>query len=841
MTKTESQAGNGKASPSRKRWLKKLAIAFAILLALPVLAILLLPWYSSAFTSLITTPLEQSLGRKVTIDGLSLNLLTSKMTMNALAIKDADPGKNFISLQQFAVDFSIWPLLSGNIVIPKAEISGVKIKIAIDRQGKANYQSILDHLALKKASAKPLQKTKKTAPSTVLPLVRANIDLNDINITFVDEQQQLALEIVNCRLSCDIDGLENIRHQWQWDKIKLLSGAKLETGSGYNFQGQSSLKLVAGAPMFSSKGTISFPDIYMHTPAQSLDNRSVSLDYQIQADMATKALQFHAKLDSDYLTIAADNWRIVGGPTLATMPVTKWHGDLQARLDVKKLYGDFAPILGRFAGERQQQLAESVSFSLKMRGQTLPGLTIVCQAQTPFIALPALTKKTQRAEIKAQTKPTTSPKATPSPASPQASLLCIAADMRKFLQRLRIDCLIAVDEIVLNQANRLKKFRLRINSNQEKSPGIFEISTKAQINDGDFALSWQCDWRQANPQCQLSYRLKRVPYRIALFMPLTDLFERTPVLAQIRFSETAIPFFDIDGELAWRGLDVRAIKRTLVSRRPTLLRFPKGVFDLGIKLGENLAAVKQELQQKLSELNQAGKKLISDKGPLLEKCREWQNQLQKINEALASLAKKKEEVSGIIDKLKPLASWNPATREKLEQYQGQYKEYDSQIQRYQKAKADLRQKLDTANAQLAGLQERLKGLQQRIADYQQRLQGKLQLGPPFQFDFSKMAMRLAINNSNPWPGQGGLPELARHPNSAVKLQVKFAADSGRLPRIAGIYRLDGGYALQVQLPNEVQQRLNSRIPALGEAVRKSNGLRWTDQGVQPNPLDFLFK
>ena len=42
MTETEPEANNGKAKPSKKRWLKKLAVVASILLMLPVLAIILL-------------------------------------------------------------------------------------------------------------------------------------------------------------------------------------------------------------------------------------------------------------------------------------------------------------------------------------------------------------------------------------------------------------------------------------------------------------------------------------------------------------------------------------------------------------------------------------------------------------------------------------------------------------------------------------------------------------------------------------------------------------------------------------------------------------------------------
>ena len=110
------------------------------------------------------------------------------MTMDKVAIKEADPSKVFLSLQRVAVDFSIWPLLSGNIIIPKGEISGIKVQLVIDRQGKANYQSILDHLATKKSPGKSEKKPEKSATPAKLPMVRANLNLSNIDIAFVDEK-----------------------------------------------------------------------------------------------------------------------------------------------------------------------------------------------------------------------------------------------------------------------------------------------------------------------------------------------------------------------------------------------------------------------------------------------------------------------------------------------------------------------------------------------------------------------------------------------------------------------------------------------------------------------------
>ena len=105
-------------------------------------------------------------------------------------------------------------------------------------------------------------------------------------------------------------------------------------------------------------------------------------------------------------------------------------------------------------------------------GKHHPVLAVDLEVKTPFISLPAPKKQPTAQEGTPKPDTMSQAKATP-PLAKQPPLRSLDADIRKLLQRLQINWVVAVDEIALGPGQQPEKF----------PPGN-QRATKKQIGGG---------------------------------------------------------------------------------------------------------------------------------------------------------------------------------------------------------------------------------------------------------------------------------------------------------------------------------------------------------------------
>ncbi len=80
--------------------------------------------------------------RPVEVEGVSLNPFTLTMTIRGFIVTDHD-GEELLAWQQLRLDGKLWPLLTGGLGIDAVELEGLRLRLAIDRDGELNVADML--------------------------------------------------------------------------------------------------------------------------------------------------------------------------------------------------------------------------------------------------------------------------------------------------------------------------------------------------------------------------------------------------------------------------------------------------------------------------------------------------------------------------------------------------------------------------------------------------------------------------------------------------------------------------------------------------------------------------
>ena len=264
-------------SPNRlsfKRRRQYLLTGSLVLIALFIIALLLLPYYSWLFIPWIAAHCERQIGRKVSIDDLTMNLLANRIVAVDIRIKEQDGINDFLWLQKLQIEFSLAALVVGKILVPNCRVSGMRLRLELDAQGRANYRSILKHLVANRPASGPSPPRKQSIIS--LPQVKAHILLSDIDLHFKDAMKNIALNIDGLCLKCDIDSLAKIRWHSQWDAAEFQAPT-FQGRAGYRFQGGAGLQSKAGRLQLNSYGQIDITPLHLTLAASLLNYRTKAM------------------------------------------------------------------------------------------------------------------------------------------------------------------------------------------------------------------------------------------------------------------------------------------------------------------------------------------------------------------------------------------------------------------------------------------------------------------------------------------------------------------------------------------------------------------------------------
>ncbi len=121
---------------------------------------------------------EKSLGRSVDITGIKAGLF-SGITVESVAVKEADNTTDFVNIKKFVLRYDLMPLLQKKIMVSEIRIVEPRITIHRDKKGKFNFETLAVLAAAAESSTTPSPIHEPGPQAAALPLA---LTVNQISI-----------------------------------------------------------------------------------------------------------------------------------------------------------------------------------------------------------------------------------------------------------------------------------------------------------------------------------------------------------------------------------------------------------------------------------------------------------------------------------------------------------------------------------------------------------------------------------------------------------------------------------------------------------------------------------
>ncbi|NUM33056.1 MAG: hypothetical protein HUU50_00790 [Candidatus Brocadiae bacterium] len=416
-------------------------------------------------------------------------------------------------------------------------------------------------------------------------------------------------------------------------------------------------------------------------------------------------------------------------------------------------------------------------------------------------------------------------------------LATLSKEQREELKKLGLYLEISIQQIILNKANQIKDWNTLITLNHNVSDNQFALKSDGKTNSGSLSITGTGNLDQAHPEFQFSYDFNEVPYVVELFAPVGEKIQSImpfPLMQKIQMDPAEVRF-TVKGDSKWQGIDPRGIKKSLLGGKNTF-KLSKGKLDLGLDLGKYMDTknLEKEMESHIAPLNQTLSALKGQEDVQNSSINATQEKIKAIQSKVEDLEGKRKEASGIVEKLKPLAAWNPVTKSKLEEAQQRLDGYGKQIQDYRQQQSPLAQSIEQVKGKIADIQKKIQETQAKIQSAKEELMKKMKIDNPFAFEFDSFSLSFNMENEKPWQEQGTLSEWLPCSFSKINyVEIVFAPSDRNLLKITGWVSLDGKYHLSFMPPKESMEKLSS-IPLLGKAIQDQGGIIMTSEGMKPN-------
>lgn len=131
-----------------------------LVLLVIVVVVLTLVYIDSVAKTAIQFGGQQALGVPTEVDKVSIGILSGKASMSGLKVSQPEGfrASHFLSLKEGGVGVTLGSLMSDLVEVPKLELTGLDMYVEKDKNGKANYQVILDNQKKHEAQQQPAPK-----------------------------------------------------------------------------------------------------------------------------------------------------------------------------------------------------------------------------------------------------------------------------------------------------------------------------------------------------------------------------------------------------------------------------------------------------------------------------------------------------------------------------------------------------------------------------------------------------------------------------------------------------------------------------------------------------------
>jgi len=244
---------------------------------------------SDTLKAILIPKVEAFTGRNLTVDRIDVSLLKG-IVVKRISLKEKDGKSDFITTEEFILDYSLMPLLRRQIVIKRIEVVSPHVSIRRDREGDYNFKDLIKERDEKKTPGKEKEKDFPFSIAT------DRIRIKGAEITFSDESKELpdvstvsdgeVRALVGRGLDgIDVSGSVDIRELKTVLKgLQTVASGKIEMNResiGLN------LDVLAGKDRISLKGAVKD---YFKSPDMRLDvyARELDLDRLMPAGAVTK-------------------------------------------------------------------------------------------------------------------------------------------------------------------------------------------------------------------------------------------------------------------------------------------------------------------------------------------------------------------------------------------------------------------------------------------------------------------------------------------------------------------------------------------------------------------------
>lgn len=184
-----------------KRLMKILAVVGVLVIALVVAGVAILKSMDfNEYRAIIAEQVKDATGRDLVIKGnLDLQIsLNPSVAVEGVTFANADWGSRpeMISMESFAAEVKLLPLLSGDVQVTRVVLQGVDILLETNADGTPNWEFASSDSMSDSAD------TQKQSGETTLPVVHA-VQIRDVNLTYRDgatgETQKVSLAVLELK------------------------------------------------------------------------------------------------------------------------------------------------------------------------------------------------------------------------------------------------------------------------------------------------------------------------------------------------------------------------------------------------------------------------------------------------------------------------------------------------------------------------------------------------------------------------------------------------------------------------------------------------------------------
>lgn len=276
----------------------------------------------------------------------SLGAKVEKVTLS-----ERDPGQQFVALELAHASVALMPLLRGEVIVDRIRLSGLKANVVKDRNGRFNFQDLVEPKDKPAAEAKKEDKTGEQGGAAKFDIAGINVDKSSVSYKDLATGQELALtdlSLATGRIGEKADGHLQLG--------VTAKGSKPALDARVDFAGDYDIDLPSKAYSLSNvqgtvKGTVEKDAIEAKLAAPKIDiaadkasGQAVTLDFSLKG--ARRNAQLNLKLagiegSAKALTVPQFNADIaLSGPDMPREMKVPVSGSMRADLEKQTANAD---------------------------------------------------------------------------------------------------------------------------------------------------------------------------------------------------------------------------------------------------------------------------------------------------------------------------------------------------------------------------------------------------------------------------------------------------------------------------------------------------------------------